>query len=165
MAEDLSIPQEANNQGTLAERQVALATAWADIYRYAPSDIRVTSAEIVLRNPAVYIENINLPSLPEELQDRWRKLLTFSKSLTAIAATEPISDDAKINGLHDVQQLVFTDRVNPDFRGSVGDLMRASSALFAESTKHIAGDTHYYQGNIEGGEAWLLRHQQYVGSN
>lgn len=140
------------------DRQAILGKEWAEIY----SDLNrklVNTSEIILRNPAVYSRDIDRLNLPEELRDKWRNLSAFADSVSTVAAVKPI-DWGNVKGLDRIQSMVFRGDINPDFRGTIGDIMKASSNLFSESVKLSPGDTDYFKGNVVAAEAWIREHHQ-----
>ena len=143
---------------SLGKRQAVLGKAWADIYS-DPSKPPTSSAEIVLRNPAVFLRDVDKVKLPEDIRGKWKELSAFADSLAQIAATNPV-EWGSVNGLDKLQQLVFTGNVKPDFRRSIGDVMKVSSDLFAESVDVSPGDQRYFAGNVVGAESWLARASQ-----
>ncbi len=159
MNPELSNSELETNPQQVAEQQVATAQEWATLYADPGREQGSKSAEIVLRNPLVYLRDVNPQSLPEELQTRWHKLLDFSEALAVAAATRPVEWGADVVGLEKIQGLVRDGDIDPAFRGSVADVMKASSALFADSTQHIPGNTKYYAGNVRGAANWLHTEQ------
>lgn len=144
---------------SVATQQVSLAEKWAALYADPSQEKGPASAEIILRNPSVYLSSINPGDLPESLQDQWAKLLSFSDEAAAFVAAEPVEWGAGTTGLEKIHGLVRDGNVNPLARGAVGAVMRISSALFSESTQHLPGNTQYYAGNVEGAAGWLDRAQ------
>jgi hypothetical protein len=93
------------------------------------------------------------------LRAEWEKLSVFADSVSSIAAVRPI-DWGNISGLDRIQSMVFRGEIKPDFRGTVGDIMRISSDLFARSVRVAPGNTEYYKGNVAGAEAWIKNYRQ-----
>jgi hypothetical protein len=161
MSEEPATPPadaEATDDSSVAAQQAALGEQWAKVYANPEVPIE-NRAEMILRNPVVYLHDINPHELPEELQDRWHKLLGFSASLADVAATRTNRWSSAAHGLERVQTLVYAGEINPDFRGAVGDVMRVSSNLFAESTGYLPGNTANYQATLDSADASLQRHR------
>lgn len=141
----------------VADQQVIWAKKWAELYSDPEAGKPPKSAEIILRNPQVYVTELERGHLPKELETKWHQLLDFCDSLATTAANETIDWGENSSGLDKIQNLVFTGRVNADYRASIGDVMRNSSALLAESTKHVPGNTKYMAGNVYSAEGWYSR--------
>jgi hypothetical protein len=149
-------PEETTDTVSLATRQAVLGEEWARIY--GDTNLPVNNrAEMILRNPSVYLNDIDPAQLPVGLQDRWHKLLGFCDSLADQADTETTRWSPSAHGLEKIQTMVQGGRVNPRYRGLVGFVIRDSSSLFAESVFHIPGNTTYYQGNLDSAEDSLQR--------
>lgn len=52
----------------VAQKQIELAQEWAEKYEDPSRGDAPKDAEIILCNPAFYLDTVNLESLPEELQ-------------------------------------------------------------------------------------------------
>ena len=150
-------PAESNGGAPVAARQAALGEEWARVYADQDRPID-NNAELVLRNPVIYLHDVNPHELPEGLQDRWNKLLGFCVVLADIADPEPASWTSQTHGLERVQTLVHGGRISPDFRGSVGDVIRVSSDLLAESVEYLPGRTANYQANLDSAYSYLQKH-------
>ncbi len=154
----LSAPELANNPAQLGELQRQVGLEWADFY--AANIEPDNGAEIVLRNPAVYLRDVRPIQLPEKLRKEWVGLLEYSDAVAKVASTEDSGFSNDTSGIEKIQSLMNSGRINSDFRGSVGDIMRISSRLFAESIVVVPGNTSYYAGNVVGMEAWFSRRLQ-----
>lgn len=153
-----SIPNLEALQGNpelVADIQVTLSQQWAEAYADPAAEAADRSAEIILRNPSIYLTDINPAQLPEDLKDRWSDLLSFTEATVAHAATVEHQWSSNASSLEKLQALVRDGEVDPRFRGTVADVMRNASTLFAESTKQIPGNTRYYAGNVVGAAGWL----------
>lgn len=140
----------------IASEQVRLANEWANIY--ANPDIEPDKgAEIILRNPSIYLDDVERRSLPEDLQLGWQKVEALADQVAESGATEDMEWGIDTTGLGKVQSLVFSGRMNPMLRGSVADIMRISSGLLSESMKHAPGRQSYYAGNVRAASGWLTR--------
>src|ERR1039458_9955438 len=109
MSEEPATPPadaEATDDSSVAARQTALGEQWAKVYSNPEVPIE-NQAEMILRNPVVYLHDVNPHELPEELQDRWHKLLAFSSTLADVAATRTTSWSSAAHGLERVQTLVY----------------------------------------------------------
>lgn len=150
-----------NDPQQVAEQQLLLGNAWADIYANGSAgDNRPDqSAEITLRNPAVYLQDLDRQQLPEDLQEGWKVLLSYGESLASIAATKPVEWSPGVSSLEKIQNLMYSGNIDPDFCSSVADVMRFASGLFAKSTQIVPGNTPYFAGNVQGMESWL-RHRR-----
>lgn len=146
---ELNIPYE--------DKQAKLGKEWAIVYADENKPL-VNSAEIVLRNPAVYARDLERHKLPENLNDEWKKLNDFADSLSTVAALKP-TEWGNVNGLDRIQSMIFRGDINPVFRGAVGDIMKASSDLFSRSVKIVPGNTDYFKGNVVAAEAWIKDHR------
>ena len=146
-----------NDPQQVAEQQLALGMAWADIYANGTSrDNRPDqSAEITLRNPAVYLQDLDRQQLPEDLQKGWNVLLSFAGSVATIAATKPVDWSPGVSSLEKIQNLMHSGNIDQDYCGSVADVMRSASELFAKSTQIVPGNTPYFAGNVQGMESWI----------
>lgn len=149
-------PAEATDVASIATRQAVLGEEWARIYSDPNLPIN-NRAEMVLRNPSVYLNDIDPAKLPEGLQDRWHNLLGFCDGLAAQADTGTASWTPEAHGLEKIQTMVQGGRVDPSHRKNVGFVIRSSSNLFAESVPHIPGNTAYYQANLDSAEDSLQR--------
>lgn len=163
--ETLSPSEIANSPEQIAQRQLISGNEWAELYANDSSeDAPMKSAEIVLRNPCVYLNDISndfsFNKLSEDLRTRWNSLLVFSDAVVRVAGTEDKEWNESTSGIEKLQGLMYSGSVNPKFRGSIADVMRLSSELFAESSVIIPGNTHYYEGNVRGMESWITRHRQ-----
>lgn len=157
-----SLPGEATDDTSIAARQTALGQEWSRVYSNPDLPLD-NNAELILRNPTVYLHDVDPTQLPEELQNRWHQLLGFCEKLADIADTETASWTGNTHGLERIQTLVYGGRISPDFRGSVGDVIRVSSGLFAESLQHLPGDTAHYQANIDSADSYLGKHRPPTG--
>ncbi|MBA2278860.1 hypothetical protein H0V99_00240 [Candidatus Saccharibacteria bacterium] len=137
----------------VASEQLRLADEWARIYGNPTAEGPDRSAEIILRNPAVYLNDVDMRRLPEHLQSGWKKTLQFAEDIARIGATKDYEWSTSANSLEKVQSMVFCGEMN--LPGSVSDLMREAAGLFAQSTKYDPGNTSYYAGNIRGASGWL----------
>lgn len=149
--------QDPLNAELVADLQTQLGQEWAAIYADPQQELDA-SAEIILRNPSVYLHSVSPRQLPEELQTRWAETLEFADLLADKAAVKPHqwgTPTNRVSGLEKLQSLVRDSEIKPEYRGSVADIMRNSSALFGESLKHARGDVKYYAGNVMGASSWL----------
>jgi hypothetical protein len=151
-------PAEATDTASIATRQAILGEEWARIY--ADPNVPINNrAEMILRNPSVYLQDVDPAQLPGELPVQWQRLLGFCDGLAAQADTEPVSWAPHVHGLEKLQTMVQGGRVDPGFRGPVGFVIRSASNLFAESLPHVPGPMNpaYYQANLDSAEASLQR--------
>ena len=145
------------NPELVASEQVRLADEWARVYA-DPDHEPTTSAEIIFRNPSVYLNDVNRSQLPEDLKLGWEKAEKFAEQIVSFGDSKETEWSRYASPIEKVQSLVQSGSMNPMVRGSVADLMRVSAGLFSESTKHIPGNTPYYAGNVRGAAGWLNRH-------
>ena len=152
------------------DKQATLGREWAAIYS-DPNRQLVNTAEIVLRNPAVYLRNLDRHNPPEQLRTEWLKISALADVVSTAAAVKS-EDWGNIKGLDRIQNMVFRGAINPDFRGTVGDLMRVSSDLFSRSVKLAPGSVdyqpgmeEYYQGNVAAAEGWIRDYRQVQSTN
>ncbi len=135
----------------VADRQRVVGEQWATAYAEQPAG----SAEIVLRNPAVYLNDVNTFQLPGEQQEKWGKLSDAADAAVRIAGTVEHTWSSSSTPLERLQSLVRDKEIDPNYRSIVADIMRVSSDLFAESVEIVPGNTNYYAGNVLGAESWL----------
>lgn len=140
---------------SVAELQNTLGQQWAEVYAKEP----VKSAEIALRNPAVYLQDVALSSLPGELQAGWTELLDTAEKVVAAAETTKSQWADDVNSIHKLQDRIFTGNLKSEYREPVADIIRDASSLFARSSQLRAGNTSYYAGNVQGMQGWLKRYQ------
>lgn len=140
---------------SVAEQQRQLGAEWADVYANAP----VQSAEIALRNPAVYVRDEDITSLPEGLQGRWSEILDTSEKLVSAAETTVSEWGTGISGLDKLQTRMFDGQLKTEYSAPIAQIIRDASELFAESSQFRAGNTEYYAGNILGMQSWIKRYQ------
>ncbi|NTW61895.1 hypothetical protein HGB25_00550 [Candidatus Saccharibacteria bacterium] len=138
----------------LAEQQVQLADVWAELYSRPDYHGHGKSAEVILRNPSVYLGDIDASQLPQDLQDRWLKFMTQASECVAISSTIPMQPDDK-TGLNRLKDLVENENVRTEARPDVAKLVVQASRLFADSVQHVPGATDYYQKNVEAAAASL----------
>lgn len=143
----------------VAQKQVVLASQWAELYEDSNSEQGPSSAEIVLRNPAMYLGDIDPNLLPDELQDKWQKFIEYCDFLAKQATGSSAEQNSNLIGVEKILALVRDGEYNPDYRGDMAEVMRQSSSLFAESVKHIPGNSKYYEGNVQGATSRLEREQ------
>ncbi len=148
-----------NNPHEIGERQRILGAEWANLYAKHADKHSFKNAEIVLRNPIVYLQGLHPDQLPKEIEERWSKLLDFSEDVVSVASSEDKEWSAGTTGIEKLQTLMFSGSVNPEYRGSISDILRLSSELFAESTAIIPGDSKYFAGNVRGMEGWINSHR------
>lgn len=144
------------DQMSVAEQQRELGSQWAEVYAQEP----VQSAEITLRNPTVYLQDVALSSLPDGLQASWAELLDTTEKLVNVAETTKSEWGIDISSIGKLQHRMFTGELKPEYRQPIADVIREASKLFADSSQLRAGNTEYYAGNIQGMQGWLRRHQQ-----
>lgn len=149
-------PEAENSVISVAQKQASLGAQWAAIYSN-PAIAVDPNAETILSNPSLYLNGIELNKLPEDLDAKWHSLLDFSEALVAIAG-HPDIRWGDVNGIGKLQSLVASNSIDPAFRGSVGDVIRLSSNLFAESSPYEPGDTRFYANKIHEAEKELSKH-------
>lgn len=160
--ESLAKTEISNDPQQIAEQQRLLGAEWADLYAQGANKHSFNSAEIVLRNPLVYLQGLNPNQLPVDIEERWSNLLDFCEDVIKVAATEDKDWSVGTTGLEKVQSLLVSGSMDKGYRGSVSDIIRISSELFAESTLIIPGNTSYFAGNIRGMSSWIDRHRKAV---
>lgn len=148
----------AENPALVAEMQAELGHDWAEHYRHNPQD---RGAEIILRNPAVYLGDVNRNLLPEGLQGGWINLLKFANVTAEVADTKPDGHDwaEGVNGVEKIQWLVNGGFVAPHYANAVEQVIREASDLFDASTREQPGNTKYYAGNVIAAQGWLAQRQ------
>jgi hypothetical protein len=152
-----SIDQLIAEPARIADMQAMAGDSWAALYADRSAGKLPSSAEIVLRNPSVYVHDVSPRQLPEGLQDRWLAVMEFTDAVVQQAKTVDHEWGREVNSLEKLQSLVFSGEIDPAYRGAVGDVMRASSRLFAESVREVPGNTRYYAGNVIAAASWLSR--------
>lgn len=135
----------------VAERQKQAGEMWAIEYANKVD----ASAEIILRNPIVYLNDVNVNLLPMEHQENWSKVLEAAKTAVLLAGTGEVEGYSSASPLEQLQSLVFSNQIDPSYRGTVSDVMRVASNAFSDSVQHIPGNTGYYAGNVIRAESWL----------
>lgn len=150
MNEELTQSKAELNPQEVAEQQVAVARSFATLYAGPSNEKSITSAEIVLRNPLAYLRDVSLDSLPETLGERWRQVNGWANDIADKCVTERMEWGQGLNGLEKLQNLVDKGKVDPFYRDMVAGVMVSSSNVFAESTKHVPGNTRYFEGNVIG---------------
>jgi len=148
------LKQNPFNVELVADTQANLGQEWAAVY----GDMNIeadNSAEIILRNPSVYLHDVSPRQLPGELQEKWTDALSYADTIAQHAATQQHKWGRDVGGFEKLQSLVRDGEVKPTHRGAIADIMRSASTLFAESTKHVAGNTKYYAGNLMGAASRL----------
>jgi hypothetical protein len=148
-----------NNPELVADMQAALGREWAAEYGNPDNEMN-PSAEIILRNPSVYLHEVRPGHLPDDLRKRWEDVLELSDLVAEQAATEQHtwgSATNRVSGLEKIQALVRDGEIKETYRGAVADIMRNSSDVFAESTKYVKGNTQYFAGNVIGAAGWLKK--------
>lgn len=148
------LKQDPFNVELVADTQANLGQEWAAIYGN-PTIEPDKSAEIILRNPSVYLHDVSPNQLPEELQKKWTDSLSYADTIAENASTEQQEWGREVSGFEKLQSLVRDGEIKSTHRGAVADIMRSASALFAESTLHVPGNTKYYAGNLMGAASWL----------
>jgi len=149
-----------NDPYEVAERQLTLGLEWADIFAKTGDINQAKSAEIVLRNPSVYIRDVRPGQLPEYLRSKWADLINLSDDVVKRVATEDKAWDDQTSGIEKLQNLMFTGNIDPRYRVSISDVLRLSSELFAQSSQIEPGNTSYYIGNVQGMQSWISRFRQ-----
>ena len=144
----------------VAERQLTLGNEWADLFAEKGNVELAKSAEITLRNPIVYLRDVSPSQLNEELKQEWSELLAFSESLVNVAQVDTKEWSNSTSGLEKLQQLMCVGAINPDYKGSISDVIRKSSKLFSESSRLVPGNTAYYAGNVQGMAGWIQKRQE-----
>jgi len=151
-----------NNPQQVAEQQLTLGSEWADIFAATGTRDQAKTAEIALRNPAVYLHDVRSGQLPEAIRLKWSKLLELSEAVVKVAGTEDKGWSESTSGIEKLQGLMFAGSIDAKYRGSISDVIRLSSELFAESTAIVPGNTNYYKGNVLGMQSWIRGHRQSV---
>jgi hypothetical protein len=119
-------------------------------------EVPPASAELALRNPQVYMQDSRLvASLPPGLRERWNRLDAFAQGVASRGETRPKEWSEQASGLDKVQSLVESGEMSPSVRGGVGDVIRESSDLFADSVVIYPGNLKYLQGNVLGAASSL----------
>ena len=144
----------------VAERQLTLGNEWADLFAEKGNVDLAKSAELTLRNPIVYLQDVSPSQLNEELKQEWSELLAFSESLVSATQVGSAEWSHQTSGLEKLQQLMYAGKINPDYKGAISDVIRKSSKLFSESSKLVPGDTAYYAGNVQGMAGWIQKRQE-----
>jgi hypothetical protein len=127
---------------------------WAELYSRPNYYGHGKSAEVILRNPSVYLSDIDISQLPTDLQNHWLKFMSDANEVVAVSSIVPLQPDNK-SGLDRLKDLVEHEYVRPEARPDIAKLVVQASRLFADSTQHIPGATDYYQKNIEAAAASL----------
>ncbi len=160
---DLGIPGVAGAEGLLSpteigKRQVEVAQRWAEIYQKDRSMTGggASTAEIVLRNPAVYAREVPHSSLPESLKKMWANLEKLAEALSVVADMRH-TEWGDIGGLDRIQHMVQAGSLDSHYRGAAADIMVTSSDLFDRSTELVPGNSRYFADNVTGAEAWLAQ--------
>jgi hypothetical protein len=107
-------------------------------------------AEMVLRNPAVYTDRDTIAKLPPEMEAAWARLQHQTVDTLRAMNWDAWQQETRFgdpNPLALLQQRVAANAVPTHFRGIVGRLIRDSTELFAQSVRHVPGDTRYFAGN------------------
>jgi hypothetical protein len=136
--------------------QAELGQEWAAAYTDMSQEVPPASAELALRNPQVYMQDSRLvASLPPGLRERWNRLDAFAQGVASRGETRPKEWSEQASGLDKVQSLVESGEMSPSVRGGVGDVIRESSDLFADSVVIYPGNLKYLQGNVLGAASSL----------
>lgn len=138
---------------TIADQQRALGAEWAQLYAAGLS--HADRAEIGLRNPLLYLEDASPSQLPPDLQARWMGLLELGDAAYDTAATDQTRWAPGVTGLARLQSCVANDRIKPEHRSAVAQVLHAASELFADSVVIVPGDTVFFAGNIVGMASWI----------
>lgn len=140
---------------SVAEQQRELGAQWANVYANEPNK----SAEIALRNPLVYLRDVPMTTLPDNLQASWEELLDTTDKLVSAAATSETEWGADVSSIEKLQQKMFTGDLKPEYSLPIAEIIRDASALFADSSQLRGGNTQYYAGNIKGMQSWIERYR------
>ncbi len=151
-----SVTPEDTDEVTVGNRQFTVGKEWARIYA-DPSLPLDNRAEMVLRNPTTYLQDIDLSQLPQDLQNGWRILSDECEQLAETVTTTPTRWGEEVSGLEKILTLVSSNNVNAGARKQVGDIIGAASGLFMQSVTYAPGKTQNYMNNINGAEALLSR--------
>jgi hypothetical protein len=150
----MSNPEFSTNPGVVADQQRVLGAEWADLYAAEP----LTSAEIAMRNPANYLHDVDLYSLPEHLQERWSALVDTADVIVEAAEITKSEWGLGINGIDKLQHRMLEGQLDPSYRERVAQVIRDASTLFADSSVIRRGNTEYYAGNILGMATWIKQY-------
>ncbi len=160
MLKDINYPELQQSPQQVGELQLSLGSEWADIFAVTGTTEQAKSAEITLRNPLVYLNDVRLSQLPEEIQDKWANLLILGEEVVKAAGTEDKKWSRSSSSLEKLQSLMFTGNINPEHRISIANVIREASKVFSESVAINPGNTRYYSGNVIGMQGWINRYRQ-----
>lgn len=156
-------PENVNDPLQIAELQRTAGTELANLYATSSLySIARNSAEVVLRNPTVYLQDPSHNQLPEELQSGWSNLQDLSAAVVKLAAPEDKGWSADDLGIKRLQSLLYAGNLKSCHR-LIADVMEMASRLFAESIKAVPGNsdyTPYYDGNVKVMQNLLIRSKQ-----
>jgi len=148
--EDASTRAETQKE-QLPAKQLSLSNRIAEQYLLPDADARlVRNADVVLKNPINYLKGLQKEQLPRGLQEKWHKLLDFSEAVAKISGIDERSFSDGTTGLEKIQTNMNDGNIDPNFRGTISDVLRVSSELFAESYAMLPDNNHaYYMENVE----------------
>ncbi|HUD07389.1 MAG TPA: hypothetical protein VMR34_05890 [Candidatus Saccharimonadales bacterium] len=157
-----SLEELERDPGLVARKQSELGIDISKLYANPEMNLPDGVAEIVLRNPAVYLKDVGSGQLQPDLHESWTRLLGFSDHVAQLAATKDSEWASGTSGLDKIQHIVFGGEVKPEFRRTVADIIRQASVLFgaSTSTSGAEGNTRYYAGNVWGAMVRLRNFQQ-----
>ncbi|MDO8336584.1 MAG: hypothetical protein Q7T74_07485 [Candidatus Saccharibacteria bacterium] len=131
----------------VADKQVELAQQWAKKYEDPSLDEAPKDAEIILRNPAFYLGDVNLENLPEDLQKEWEGFLKYC-DIIVDHSTDGDTNEVT-NVVEKIRTMIESGQYDPDFRSDMAEVMRQAAQLFAKSTMYSPGKTSYYAEKVQ----------------
>ncbi len=156
-----SSPELQNNPALVAEQQRTIGNEWADIFEAAAvydGEI-ITSAEMALRNPTVYVQDVSVTSMSPELQDRWNELFADADEVVKRAETQKDEWAPDTTGIGKLQHRLFVGALKPEYGSDIARVINKASVLFADSSTMKPGNTAYYAGNVQGMEGSIRQYR------
>lgn len=145
-------PEQVLSAESIAEQQRQLGDEWADLY--AAQETPLKTAEIALRNPVVYLRDVSLSNLPENIREKWGACLETTDKLVELAQTSDSVWSQGTNGIEKLQHLMVSGNLDSKYREPIAQTIRDASTLFADSSVIREGNTPYYDGNVRAMDSW-----------
>ena len=139
----------------VAQEQREYGLRWGKIFY---EHDRPKSAEISLRNPAVYLNEDNPRRLSESLKEEWFNLLDYGTELISLIGEDENDWATNTTSVEKIQSFVRDGKISERFKGSVSDFIIWSSDLFSRSIREVPGNLTYYQVNTIGMDGWSQKY-------
>jgi hypothetical protein len=154
MSEEIQTANPELTPTELVQEQRRLGAEWADAY--AAAEYPLSGAEIVLRNPSVYLHDVDIKQLPDDLQRRWTGVNHLADGVVSLTtAADQSRWSPGTSGVAKLQHLMVAGELGTDSKGATADVLKAASEVFADSARILPGNTKYYAGNVKAMGSWL----------